>query len=217
MKNYIKRYIKQPRQYLRDIRKRVVLAKSASAVGCAFEGRNKVYAEANLTNSTVGRGTYIAPYAHLPNTRIGRYCSIGQAVMVVAGRHPLSEMVSTHPAFYSTRQQAGFTYVTQDIFPEYVYSEPSQTYYVTIGSDVWIGARAMILGGVTIDHGAVIAAGSIVTKDVPAYSIVAGVPARIIRHRFPTSAINKQLEDPWWDKPEQWIISNLPKLQSPPQ
>nr|WP_302694185.1 CatB-related O-acetyltransferase [uncultured Prevotella sp.] len=74
-----------------------------------------------------------------------------------------------------------------------------------MGNDVWIGSSVIILGGVTIGHGAIIAAGAIVNKDVPPYAIVAGVPARIIRYRFNDEQIEKILKDPWWKKSEQWL------------
>jgi serine acetyltransferase len=70
---------------------------------------------------------------------------------------------------------------------------------VTIGHDVWIGARVLVLGGVNIGIGAVVAAGAVVTKDVPPYAIVAGVPARIIRYRFNEDQIRTLLETRWWD------------------
>ena len=73
------------------------------------------------------------------------------------------------------------------------------------GNDVWIGSRATILGGVTIGHGAIIAAGAVVTKDVPPYAIVGGVPAKVIKYRFNEQQIEKLLSNPWWDKPIRWI------------
>ena len=69
---------------------------------------------------------------------------------------------------------------------------------VTVGNDVWIGVRAMILGGVTIGDGAVIGAGAIVTKDVPPYAVVAGIPAKLLRYRFPQNQIVKLITHPWW-------------------
>ena len=72
---------------------------------------------------------------------------------------------------------------------------------VTIGSDVWIGARAMIVDGVHVGHGAVVAAGAVVTKDVEPYSIVGGVPARVLRYRFPPEVIAGLLEIEWWNWP----------------
>jgi len=85
---------------------------------------------------------------------------------------------------------------------------------VVIGSDVWIGQDALILSGVTIGHGSVIAARSVVTKDVQPYSIVAGNPARHIRFRFPEETIRSLLEIAWWDWPSIKIQEAWPMLQS---
>lgn len=85
---------------------------------------------------------------------------------------------------------------------------------ILIGSDVWIGYEAVILAGVTIGDGAVIAARAVVTKDVPPYTIVGGVPARPIRRRFPEETIQRLLELRWWDWPRERIARNIGAIQS---
>ena len=80
---------------------------------------------------------------------------------------------------------------------------------IHIGHDVWIGYGAIIMDGVTIGTGAVVAAAAVVTKDVPPYAIVAGVPARIIRYRFDDDTIRRLLESRWWDFPEEFIATRL--------
>ena len=76
---------------------------------------------------------------------------------------------------------------------------------IEIGNDVWIGSRATILEGVNIGDGVVVAAGAVVTKDVPPYAIVGGVPARIIRYRFDEETIQNLLKMKWWEKDQEWI------------
>jgi len=112
--------------------------------------------------------------------------------------HP-TDIVSTSPKIYRNIK-------SQDIRD--VYSSP------IIGNDVWIGANAIILQGVTIGDGAIVAAGAVVTKDVPPYAIVGGVPAKVIKYRFPDSTIVKLLEIKWWDKPEEWILENVEKFSN---
>ena len=79
--------------------------------------------------------------------------------------------------------------------------------YAKIGNDVWIGEDVKIIGGVTIGDGAIVATGATVTKDVPPYAIVGGVPAKVIRYRFDMPTIDFLLKDKWWDKPVDWIKS----------
>ena len=76
---------------------------------------------------------------------------------------------------------------------------------VEIGNDVWIGSHVLILDGVTIGDGAVVAAGAVVTKDVEPYAIYGGVPAKLIKYRFPPKTIEMLLKMKWWDKEEKWI------------
>lgn len=78
-------------------------------------------------------------------------------------------------------------------------------YNVNIGSDVWIGHGVTILGGVTVGDGSVIAAGAVVTSDVPNYSIVAGIPARVVKYRFDTKVISSLNDIAWWEWPEETI------------
>jgi virginiamycin A acetyltransferase len=85
---------------------------------------------------------------------------------------------------------------------------------IVVGSDVWIGYEAVILAGVTIGDGAVIGARAVVTKDVPPYTIVGGVPARPIRRRFPAETVSALLELRWWDWPREKIAGNLRAIQS---
>ena len=85
---------------------------------------------------------------------------------------------------------------------------------IVIGNDVWIGYDAVVLAGVTVGDGAIIAARAVVTKDVPPYTIVGGVPARPIRRRFSDSEIDQLLELKWWDWPEEKIARSIDVIQS---
>lgn len=174
-----------------------------------FEGDNRVGERSTLYDTIVGRGSYLGPYADLMNTQIGRYCSIGKRLSIIAGRHPSYKFVSTHPAFFSIRGQAGFTFVESPLFPEYKYADTEKKLFVSIGSDVWIGDGVSIMDGVTIGDGAIIAAGSIVNKDVEPYSIVGGVPAKLIKMRFSGEEISFLLKEKWWNNSAVWIQENI--------
>lgn len=86
---------------------------------------------------------------------------------------------------------------------------------VVIGNDVWIGIRCIIMDGVSIGDGAVVAAGSVVTKDVAPYAIVGGVPAKVIRFRFNDSVIEKLLQLKWWDYTDDQITDFITAFREP--
>lgn len=173
---------------------------------CNLEGNNRFCRDTIVFNCQIGKGTYFNVETELFNAIVGRYCSIGKNVKTIGGRHPTEDFVSTHPAFFSTAKQAGFTYVKENKYDEYLYVK--NHYTVEIGNDVWIGSESRIMGGIRIGDGAIIAAGAVVTKDVPPYAIVGGVPARIIRYRFTDTQIEALIKFKWWDKSDVWIQSH---------
>lgn len=173
-----------------------------------FEGHNVLMKNTTFVSSFLGFGSYIANNSIIKNAKIGKFCAIGDNVRTGLGLHPSNTFVSIHPAFFSKQKQAGFTFVDKNIFEEHKYIDKSKKYFVEIGNDVWIGNNVLIMDGITISDGAIIAAGSIVTKNVPHYAIVGGIPAKIIRYRFNEKEIEYLLKFKWWDKNLEWIISN---------
>lgn len=142
-------------------------------------------------NVSVGRWSYIEPYTFVNNACIGRFCSIGRNVAIGGFQHPYS-FLTTSPRVYRS-------ILNRD------YDDSSRP--VVIGNDVWIGEKAVILSG-TIGDGAIIAAGAVVTKDVEPYSIVAGVPARVIGLRFSKEQTRKLLDLQWWSWSDEQIRRN---------
>lgn len=145
----------------------------------------------------IGVGSYGLPIVHDWNEgstlRIGRYCSIANNVQIFLGGHHRTDWVTTYP------------------FPAYLPEASHIDAYggtrgdVKIGSDVWLCANCVILSGVTVGHGAVVANGAVVSRDVEPYSIVAGNPAEVVRWRFNEDIRNALLETAWWDWPEKEI------------
>lgn len=171
-----------------------------------FEGYNKLGAQSVVSSSFIGMGTYMGRNNNLPFTRIGRFCCIATNVKVIIGTHPVNGFVSFHPAFFSPNRQAGFSFVDELYFNEHV--KINDKLNCVIGNDVWVGEDVRIIAGVTIGDGALIAAGSLVTKDVKPYSIVGGVPAKLIRYWFSSKDINFLSDFKWWDKDLDWLREN---------
>jgi acetyltransferase-like isoleucine patch superfamily enzyme len=175
-------------------------------INCRFGKFNTLYPEVSLSNVTMGDFTYVAVKSRLMNTDFGKFCSIGPEVLCGLGKHPTQNFVSTHPIFFSTIKQAQISFVADSHFDE---CTP-----IKIGNDVWIGARAIIMDGITIADGAIVAAGSVVTRDVPAYAIVGGVPAKVLRYRFDEVEIKYLMEFKWWDMDIGWLRSNATKFHN---
>jgi acetyltransferase-like isoleucine patch superfamily enzyme len=164
---------------------------------CVFGRHVVLHPGTNLLEVALDDGTYVAARSVLWRVRAGRYCAIGSEVLIGLPRHPARDFVSTHPAFFSVANEGCLrSFVGAPGFEE----EPLPS---EIGHDVWIGNRALIPGGVTIGDGAIVAAGSVVTKDVPPYAVVGGNPARHIRDRFDADDVRFLRDLRWWDWPEE--------------
>ena len=172
-----------------------------------LEGNNYIGRWSSTKNTKIGFASYIGSKTKLNNVKIGRYCSIGSNISIIDGKHPTDTFASTHPAFYAVNNASQLKYVTKNKFQEFSFTDENGT-VVEIGNDVWVGNDVRIIGGVKIGDGAVIGSCALVTKDVEPYSIVGGVPAKVIKKRFSDDIISKLLETKWWNKDAEWISSN---------
>ena len=150
--------------------------------------------------------SYVVNDSQITYTTIGKFCSIAAMTRINPGNHPM------HRA-----SQAHFTYRASAYFPgesdEAEFFEWRRRHHVRIGHDVWVGHGAVILPGRSVGTGAVVAAGAIVTKDVPAYTIVAGNPARPVRRRFSEDIAKRLAELAWWDWDHETLRGALPDFR----
>lgn len=158
----------------------------------SFGDKSILFGRVNVMYSVVGRYTYLAGSGLISNAHIGEFCSIADGVKIGLGSHP-TNYISTHPVFYSAETIFPYQLVDKEILKKLTF--PDELKQVNIGNDVWIGADAIILNGISIGNGAVIGAGAVVTKNVPDYAIVGGVPAKIIKYR---NAPEKVEGGHWW-------------------
>ncbi len=169
----------------------------------------EVGARTYFTESRLGDYSYIVEDGEVIYTTIGKFCSIARMVRINPGNHPMQRA-----------SQAHFTYRASAYFDgeadESEFFDWRRSHPVSIGHDVWIGHGAIILPGITIGTGAVIAAGAVVTKDVADYAIVAGVPAKPIKSRFPPDIAARLLALAWWDWDHERLRRALPDFRTMP-
>ena len=154
----------------------------------------------NVVRTTMGRYSYCGPDCQIVNSEIGAFTSISDHVFIGAAEHP-TDWLSTSPVFQNARHSG-----PKKRFAEFDMPKSAKTF---IGNDVWIGHGVSIKQGVKIGDGAVIGMGAVVTKDVPPYAIVGGVPARVIKYRFSESVIEKLMKMQWWNWQDDRISGNI--------
>ncbi len=159
----------------------------------SFGAYCEVMARSKVTESIFGDYSYVAADSDIMSTSIGRFCSIAAQVRINPGNHPLERVALSHFTYRSSAYGLG------DDDPAIFAWRRSHA--VTLGHDVWVGHGVVILPGVTIGNGAAIGAGAVVTKDVPPFAIVVGVPGRVLRHRFPPEIVAALERIAWWDWP----------------
>jgi len=166
----------------------------------------EVGARTILLDVELGDYSYVVNDAQMTYTTIGKFCSIAAMTRINPGNHPMHRATQAH-----------FTYRASAYFPgerdDADFFAWRKSHRVHIGHDVWIGHGAIVLPGRNIGTGAVVAAGAVVTKDVPAYAIVGGNPARVIRPRFPAAIADRLARLCWWDWDHDALRAALPDFR----
>lgn len=155
-----------------------------------------------LEECSLGDYTYLAGYNQVAYADIGKFCSLATFVRINPGNHPTYTRVAQH---HFTYRSALFGLGEDDR----AFFDWRRKDRVVIGHDVWIGHSATVMPGVAVGNGAVIGAGAVVTKDVPPYAIVVGVPARLLKMRFSPEVIARIESIAWWDWDRETLRARL--------
>jgi len=173
------------------------------AVGTCCEVQGGTYME----YATLGDYSYIGPHCSVADAVIGKFCAIAADVRIGPPNHPM-DRPTLHRFTYCPE------YYVTGVERDHAFFAQRRADKVIIGNDVWIGHGVTVLPKVNVGDGAILAAGAVVTKDVPPYTIVGGVPAKQIRERLPRHLAARLRRIAWWDWPFELIMRRLADFQS---
>jgi hypothetical protein len=179
---------------------------TADVRDCRFGIYCEVGARTQLRESSLGDYSYVVNDSDIIYAEIGRFCSIASNVRINPGNHPLDRVALNHFTYRSSAYGMGDD--------DAAFFDWRRQHRVTLGHDVWIGHGAIVLPGVAIGTGAAIGAGTVVTKDVPPFAVVAGVPGRVLRPRFPPEIVAALARIAWWDWPHERLAAALPEFRT---
>jgi hypothetical protein len=180
---------------------------SAEVTDSRLGAFTEVGARTKLLEVELDDYSYVVNDSDIAYATIGKFTSIAAMTRINPGNHPMHRASQAHFTYRAGAYFAGES--DEDTFFDWRRSQP-----VSIGHDVWIGHGAIVLPGRAIGTGAVVGAGAVVTRDVPAYAIVVGNPACIVRTRFPVDIVERMLDLAWWDWPHERLREALADFRS---
>ncbi len=178
---------------------------SANVINSEIHRTSAICRKVRAYNVRIGKYTYVARNTLIQNAVIGAFCSISEGCNIGMPSHP-AYFASTSPIFLK-----GNNYLKKNLSHK-AYENCPET---DIGNDVWIGAHAQIKSGIRIGNGAIIGAGAVVTKDIPPYAVVGGIPAHIIKYRFDESTCKKLNDSRWWDISDMELMRGSMHIDDP--
>ena len=177
---------------------------------CGFEGMNMVGPHTDFFGF-LGYGSYIGGDG-MVSAEVGRFTSIGPNCRYINATHAYkAPFATTCPLFFSKsngNNPQGKTFATEQMIEEFKFYDKARELVNKIGNDCWFGSNVTLIGGVEIHDGAVVLANAVVTKDVPPYAIVGGVPAKVIGYRYDDETIQFLQKTKWWNNQPEWFEKN---------
>ena len=177
---------------------------------CGFEGMNMVGPHTDFFGF-LGYGSYIGGDG-IVSAEVGRFTSIGPNCRYINATHAYkAPFATTCPLFFSKsngNNPQGKTFATEQMIEEFKFYDKARELVNKIGNDCWFGSNVTLIGGVEIHDGAVVLANAVVTKDVPPYAIVGGVPAKVIGYRYDDETIQFLQKTKWWNNQPEWFEKN---------
>jgi phosphonate metabolism protein (transferase hexapeptide repeat family) len=179
---------------------------TARVRNCVLGAYTSIGPDTSMNESTFGDYSYVVQHCSIVWADIGKFCSIAATTRINPGNHPMWRAALHHFTYRS--ESYGFAVEDDAEFFEW-----RAAHRVVLGNDVWIGHGSTILPGVKIGTGAGIGAGAVVSKDVPPFAIYGGVPAKLIRFRFPEKVQEDLMNLAWWDWPREKLEIALPDFR----
>ena len=168
-------------------------------------GWTDIGAHCSISESTFGDYSYLAGHVSMVWTDVGKFASIAAQTRINPGNHPTWRVTQHHSTY--RRIQYGF-----DTKEDSEFFQWRKDHRCSVGHDVWIGHGVTVIAGKKIGTGAVIGSGAVVTKDIPPYAIAVGVPARVVKYRFPKDVIEQLQSIAWWDWDRATLVERFNEL-----